>query len=334
MLRARSVVVVLYLVTNTTKTVRSTLNVGSFHQKTGKERTCNMASEHDAVYLYEQQEELLKKITKLESRAYVLEEEIRHVLKVLEKYDLCRGLQDRLRKVVGLVVCLLLVTSARADLVFNGGTPGYSPAGNFQAGHNVTKGRVVAADFQLAEPTTITDVRFWTFEVDNNSDDGPDQDQFDGGINWFLFNNAGTSPTAQDFDGFASGRGLLTSRTQTLGQRYEYTFTLDTPVSLDTNTYWLGLELNDSPFSTGIYWVPPVGWLEPPVNTSFWGEEGRLSHASNVSGWGDTGWDFAFQLYNSSGSAVPEPSALRLVGVLSCVALAYLYWSHRMLQKP
>jgi hypothetical protein len=209
----------------------------------------------------------------------------------------------------------MLASPAMGALIFDGGDPGYAPAGSYMGGHNLTKSRVVAADFTIEVPATLTDIRFFTME--------PDANAFDGGVAWYLFDDIGGNPPANDFEGFAHGRGLLRSReNNAYATGYTYDVSLDTPVTLESGkVYWLGLEANDSPFSTSLFWVPPVGWLDPPRISSYFGEDGRLSHTPHIaSGWGQTGWDFSFKLFDNTATHSPEPATWLLL----CMGLVTL----------
>jgi hypothetical protein len=207
-------------------------------------------------------------------------------------------------KRIAIVVLLFSSSPVQAIQIFDGGNPGYHPTGGYTAGVNLTTSRVQASDFELASPAMLTDVRFWTLEPGN---------EFDGGIDWYLFEDVSGKPPANDFTGFAHGNGMLRSRERNqFSQGVTYDFALDTPVVLEANKrYWLGLELNDSTFAAGIYWVPPVGWLDPPRFSSYFGEPGATSHSAfTPGGWAHQYHDFAFKLFDNS---VPEPATWVLV---------------------
>jgi hypothetical protein len=59
--------------------------------------------------------------------------------------------------------------------------------------------------------------------------------------------------------------------------------------------------------------VAPVGWLDPPRFSAYFGEPGATTYSPFApGGWAHQYPDFAFKLY---GEAVPEPGALVTVDV-------------------
>ena len=211
-----------------------------------------------------------------------------------------------------LIVVMIFNSPLFAIQVFDGGDPGYNPFGGYEPGVNLTNG-TNAADFQLSAPAQVTDVTFWTIE--------PNPTQFDGGIKWYLCNNNLFDPWPVSF---AKGTGIVRNRTQ-MGSGFQYDVSLDRPVALQAGTtYWLVLKLQNSTFPGSIYWIAPVGWLDPPVYSTYFGQTSRHSNTiAEPFNWGGQYFDLAFKLYDNS--LVPEPST----AVLAVGMLAFLATRHR-----
>jgi hypothetical protein len=210
-----------------------------------------------------------------------------------------------MKNIYALIFVVFLNSPLCAVQVFDGGDPGYHPTGGYTPGANVTNG-TMAADFQLSTPATVTDITFWTIEHEP-------RDEFDGGVKWYFLENNFNDPWPVSF---AKGTGIVRNRTE-MATGFQYDVSLDHPVALQAGTtYWLALKLQNSTYPANIYWVAPVGWLDPPAYSTYFGQTGRRSNTiAEPFNWGGQYFDLAFKLYDNS--AVPEPASwlLTLWGV-------------------
>lgn len=123
------------------------------------------------------------------------------------------------------------------NVIFNGGDP------DLVNGWSVSSPTVPADDFVLSSDQVVTDIHFWTLEIDT-----PGRT-----VEYFFFEDVAGSPSDTPF---ASGTGILIDRVDTNRDAFgldevEYWVDLDTPLTLDGGTtYWLGLSLSGS----SVFW--------------------------------------------------------------------------------
>lgn len=208
----------------------------------------------------------------------------------------------RARLFFPLVLTALVLTAfsgaAFATTVFNNGAPAF-------IGANITQVRS-ADDFVLAAPATVTDVRFF-----GSVFSGTFPTNFSGDISWAFYNDSGGTVGT----GITSGAvtGLVGS---VAGSFYQVDFTLNSPVSFASGTYWLELHEGATLSSNDGIPITWAGLNSAPASNA---RQGSLANGPNTT---DLDFELAFQLFDNSAVGVPEPSSALLV-IPGLVALAY-----------
>lgn len=192
-----------------------------------------------------------------------------------------------------LAVCLAVMsTAAHAGVVFNNGAPsttnGYAISGAVGGSTDAT----TADDFSLGVTTTIDSVGFYFNNYNGITG-------WDGNISYAIRADAGgpgavlASGSGQNVadagGGYAWCCGAQDSHLITFDLQADFT-------ALAGTTYWLEL---------GGAGGPSPWW----VTTGDYGQGNGRTYGTNV------GIDFAYYLSNSSGTDVPEPASLALVGL-------------------
>jgi hypothetical protein len=193
-------------------------------------------------------------------------------------------------------------TPARADIIFDNGTPDLTNAFNSDF---FNFGFQSADDFVLAPgASTITDLHWWGVYAFTNTPNAADN------FTIRIFADAGGAP---DINPFVSVNVGNVSRTFT-GDNvvgfdvYEYDVDV-APIALAPGTtYWLSI-VNDSannPGGDGWFWATSDGLAG----------NGHQRFGDGV-GWDIAGAEFAFNL---TGAAIPEPASLAVFGALAAGA--------------
>ena len=205
----------------------------------------------------------------------------------------------------GLMACAAaFATPAIAGpVVYTNGLPN-------QLGGNNMSFAVQAEDFVLSANTTISDVHFWSLEVNG---------AYRGGFFWGLYSNVGGSPGAAISSGFQT----VVSRTVTGAGAFGDIEILNefdvTSTALAAGTYWLVLHngafgnLNDD----GLDFL----WETTTVAKGFGGQE----DLGDGDGFNGNGAEHAFRLTGPNAVNVPEP----MTGGLVAAALAALMFTRR-----
>jgi hypothetical protein len=184
------------------------------------------------------------------------------------------------------------VPNARADvIVYDNGGP------NQHGGSDMTD-FLESEDFTLSGATIISDVNFWNFQLLASD--------YKGSLYWAIQANAAGTPGDTIASGLTSAvTRAATGLTDTSGIYSEFTNSFNiAPTELGTGTYWLTLHngpITDSNFSD-FYWE----WTA---------DNGNSQAFDLVAGgpWNAALSENAFQL---SGTEVPEPGSLILVGTI------------------
>jgi hypothetical protein len=161
--------------------------------------------------------------------------------------------------------------------------------------------RLLANDFVLKAPGTVSSVDVWAF-VDGT---------WDGTIDYSFYESSGNLPSETPF---ASGSGINITQTptgETAGPASEYLFhfELQQPLMLQGGQrYWFGLHLKQSYADDGSY----AYWSTTDLG---FGETSRSAQGGDTSNWGSAPDDEAFRLYG-----VPEPASA-LQGLAAGAAL-------------
>ncbi|WP_339912350.1 PEP-CTERM sorting domain-containing protein [Symmachiella dynata] len=202
------------------------------------------------------------------------------------------------------VACLAVLVAAagqvQAAVVFNNGAPDQNNASDMTAW-------VQAEDFVLAEDTSVTDLHFWTIESGTN---------WDGTLDYYLFNDNGANPAVAPF---ASGAGQNVKKTATGNtafglNEYSYWVDLENPVLLTGGvTYWIGLHLSNNFDFDGIAWETTSGQF---------GTNGNGSYGGTFDNWTTGRQEHAFYLTGEA-PAVPEPSTFTLLSIGGLALVGY-----------
>jgi len=181
---------------------------------------------------------------------------------------------------------------------------------------------VIANDFELTQPSTLTDFTVWISDrAQSNVLDGV-ADNFSGTLGWALSDNAGGAPGSLLFSG--SDTAPVVTSTNTLDAFDREVFQVDAVFSgvsqLAPGTYWLSIRDG--------FWGSAsdgsiVGWtasVPPQLNPVAF--ETDLADPSTWTPLPD--YDAALEI---RGTAIPEPSSITLMG-LGVLGLA-LGWNRR-----
>ena len=162
---------------------------------------------------------------------------------------------------------------------------------------------VVAEDFSLTAPTTITSIRFWSIQSSLTD--------YLGSVYWAVYSNVGGAPGGVLFGNTA----VTTTATATgnfAGFGYaEYVFDVDVAdFAIGAGTYWLGL--HNGPLAS-------VDAREMLWSTTASTIGSESKYFDNTFGWTDAGTHLAFVLEGTGvvvpPTGVPEPGTLALVGL-------------------
>jgi hypothetical protein len=197
-----------------------------------------------------------------------------------------------MRITVSLASILVIASaSTNAEIIFDNGEPLI-----FTTEATDLRSCLQADDFILSQDAILTGGHFWTFE---------DYDAWwDGTLEYFIFEDNGGIPGITVISG--SGKSIQKDVIfeHPIGIRYEYSFELETTVSLVAdNLYWFGLHMDSGyPGSLSVFrWESIMSGFG---STSFESESGTLDN------WTDTGLHRAFYL-----EGIPEPMTLMFFGL-------------------
>lgn len=197
-----------------------------------------------------------------------------------------------------LLAALALATPAHATLITNG-TPGTNVPGLLVSSH------LGAEYFNLPTAETIQGFEF-------------DVQEFEGAtpssLTYYLYNNSGFFPGSQIATGTnpSISKQFLFDGGNTAVSEVLYDVTLNSPVTLNPGTYWIGAVFTSGGFAT---WMGTVAW-----------NSGQLDAGAPL---GTTNWNLnAVQLYLGVqetppvSSSTPEPGTM----ALGAAALSALLW--------
>jgi hypothetical protein len=184
---------------------------------------------------------------------------------------------------------ILMAAPAAADpIIYDNGAP------NFANGNEATQW-IQAEDFTLTTAVTLTDIHFWTIELDPAA--------YQGSVVYRIYGNdaAGTEPDETNI----LREGTVNPTRAADGAGFSYDFNI-APLILAPGTYWLGI--HNGPLTTTFraewYWA-----ITAPNGTTRGHED---VDPFGVGGWFENGNEHAFYL---TGTAIPEPGSLSLLGL-------------------
>lgn len=197
---------------------------------------------------------------------------------------------DHMKRFVLVVAVAAFSSSAFAGDLYNNGAPDYTN------GNEMTQW-TQAADFTGVN-ATIGSVTFTFIDLLNSN-----LGQWDGTIDWYIYNDAGGQPGGIAASGV--GSNFVTSLDGNFGGWDNYTMTFDLGgggfAANGANTYWLGLNLNQGWDRDELYWTTTG------ANGTFGDAE---SNGTPDGPWNINGLEHAFALHE-----IPAPGALALLGI-------------------
>jgi hypothetical protein len=203
-------------------------------------------------------------------------------------------------RTVFLTFALALAQIAGAATVFNNGGP------NYFSGTRMSE-FVVADNFNLADDTNITNIRFWSHQSSPAD--------YSGTLAWSIYENVGASNTPGSVR--ASGSSSIAAvdfNQRTAFGSDTYIFNIPVTLTLLSGSYWLGL--NNSPLNS----ADPSEMLWATTQPAPTGEGVYLDSTS----WVGTGNEHAFLLEGTAiTSPIPEPymPAMMLAGLATLAGL-------------
>jgi len=137
---------------------------------------------------------------------------------------------------------------------------------------------LVAEDFTISVPTSLTGVRFWSAQASAAD--------YAGTIDWFIYADSGGSPGGVLFSASVAATNTATGLPAGGGGYFEFQNDFAMSVSLAPGTYWLGLHdgpVSDTTFrdfywgttaanvtSTGMYQeLPSLPWIDSLLEQAF-----------------------------------------------------------------
>ncbi len=175
---------------------------------------------------------------------------------------------------------------ASAGLIYNNGGP------NGANGNEMTQW-IQAEEFILPVSSTLTDVRFWSFEATS---------AYQGSIVWRIYDDNAGSPGAVLFSGTATATRTADPAPICCGfpDGFQNDFNVGS-ISLNGGTkYWLGLHNGALSVTTRAQFY----WATTAANGTETGHEDNTPF--DTGGWSDNAQEHAFELTGNA-AAIPEP---------------------------
>ncbi len=198
-----------------------------------------------------------------------------------------------MKRIVLVVAAAAFSSSAFAGDLYNNGAP------NYENGNEMTQ-RVQAEHFTY-DGATIGSVTFTFIDLLNSN-----LTQWDGTIDWFIYNDAGGQPGGVAASG--TGSNITTSFDGNFGGWDNYTMTFDLGgggfAANAANTYYLGLNLNVGFDRDELYWT----------STALNGTNTGWENDQDLGNWFNNGVEHSFSLH-----IIPTPGALALLGIAGLV---------------
>jgi hypothetical protein len=195
-----------------------------------------------------------------------------------------------MKTLVGIAAVAVLASVGSAQVYDNG-------AADYANGNEMTAW-LQAEDFVLGANASVGSATAGLLDFTGGS-----FGNWDGGLQWFIFNDAGGIPGAIVASGKGSNVVVNYVGTPAGFDSYELSFDFGTGVALTAGTqYHFGLHMaNDYATRRDIYWATTGFNATNP---------GTESSGGTMNNWLGNGFEHAFALY-----AVPAPSALALLGL-------------------
>jgi hypothetical protein len=186
-------------------------------------------------------------------------------------------------------------SAAASVVIYDNGAPNHLSANNLGYARQ-------ADDFTLVCCSTVTDIHFWSLELDA---------AYRGSISWAILGDQGGAPGSLTLASGVQSAVTRTSLGSYLGMNeYRNDFNLNVPLSLGAGTFWLVLHngsFNDLGDPNEFLWET----ANPNATT-----RGYESFDANHPAWSSNGNEHAFQI-----TAVPEPmTALMLLAGVALTA--------------